>query len=106
MNDKLQVVLCTAPDSETAGSIAEALIAEKLAACVNVLPGITSVYRWQGAVEQAEEVLLVIKTGAGAWSRLEARIRALHPYELPEIIAVPIETGQQNYLDWIRESLT
>ena len=106
MNDKAQVVLCTTPDADTAGHIAEVLVMEKLAACVNIVPGITSVYRWQGAVENANEVLLLIKTDTGAWPRLEARIRSLHPYELPEIIAVPIEKGQQDYLNWMHESLT
>lgn len=105
MSSEVRVVLCTVPDPDTAGHIAEALVAEKLAACVNILPGITSVYRWQEAVENAAEVLLLIKTDSGAWPRLEARIRSLHPYELPEIIAVPIEQGQPDYLNWIHESL-
>jgi len=106
MNGEFQVVLCTAPDAETAETIATALVTDRLAACVNILPGVTSVYRWQGKIERDAELLLLIKTAAGSWSRLEQRIRSLHPYELPEIIAVPIQTGQENYLEWITSSLT
>ena len=105
MNDNLQVVLCTVPDTATAETIATALVTEQLAACVNIVPGITSVYRWQGAIEKDSECLLLIKTAARTWSGLEARIRALHPYELPEIIAVSLKTGQQDYLQWITDSL-
>ena len=105
MTDKLQIALCTVPDADTADSIATALVSEKLAACVNIIPGITSVYRWQDKVENADEYLLLVKTTARAWALLEARILALHPYELPEIIAVPIETGQQDYIKWITDSL-
>jgi periplasmic divalent cation tolerance protein len=105
MNDKLQVVLCTAPDADTAQTLATALVTEKLAACVNIIPGITSIYRWKGAVEQDTEQLLLIKTAAAGFQQLAARIRALHPYELPEIISVPIDTGQQDYIQWITDSL-
>lgn len=105
MNGEPQVVLCTVPDTDTAETIATALVTEKLAACVNIVPGITSVYRWKGAVENDAECLLLIKTSAHSWSALESRIGSLHPYELPEIIAVPIQTGQQDYLQWIKDSL-
>lgn len=103
--DKL-VVLCTVPDRGQAMQIAQALVEEQLAACVNVIPGLVSVYRWQDAVQQDEEVLLLIKTAQPVYLKLEQRIRALHPYELPEIIAVPIQTGQAEYLQWISDSLT
>ena len=106
MPTRLQVVLCTVPDRENAERIAETLVAEQLAACVNIIPGITSVYRWQGAVEKGEELLLFIKTRQDAYSALEQRIRALHPYELPEIIAVPIQTGQKDYIRWIESNIT
>jgi periplasmic divalent cation tolerance protein len=105
MNDELQVVLCTAPDADTAQTLATALVTEKLAACVNIIPGITSIYRWKGAIEQDAEQLLLIKTAAAGFQQLSARIRELHPYELPEIISVPIATGQQDYIQWITDSL-
>jgi len=105
MPAKLQLVLCTVPDRESAERIAEALVAEQLAACVNIIPGITSVYRWKGTLEKDEEFMLFIKTTQGTYKILEQRIRALHPYELPEIIAVAIQTGQKDYIRWI-ESCT
>jgi periplasmic divalent cation tolerance protein len=105
MGGEHQMVLCTVPDADTAGAIATTLVSEQLAACVNIVSGITSVYRWQGAVESAAECLLLIKTHAHSWPAIESRIQSLHPYELPEIIAVPIETGQQDYLQWITDSL-
>ncbi len=95
------VILCTCPDEETAARIAHKLVDEGLAACVNRLAGVVSTYRWQGRVEQDTEQLLVIKT---AWARIEAierRIGELHPYELPEVIAVPIDAGSEAYLQWV-----
>jgi len=105
MSADLQIVLCTVPDRETADMIAGALVTEELAACVNILPGVTSVYRWQGAVEQSQELLLVIKTRQAVWSMLEAQIQALHPYELPEIVAVPITSGEADYIQWLENSI-
>jgi periplasmic divalent cation tolerance protein len=99
------VVLCTLPDREHASQMANTLVEEQLAACVNLIPGLVSVFRWQGTVQQDEEVLLLIKTSQAVYPQLEQRIRALHPYELPEIIAVPIQTGQAEYLQWINNSL-
>lgn len=99
------VVLCTVPDRDHAGRIATALVEERLAACVNIVPGLVSVYRWQGAVHNDDELLLLIKTSADTYPRLETRIRALHPYELPEIISVPIQTGQADYLQWLTSNL-
>jgi len=101
----LQIVLCTTPDRESAELIANTLVTEKLAACVNILPGVTSVYSWQGAIEQSEELLLIIKTSQTVWPMLEAQIQALHPYELPEIVAVPIKTGEAEYIQWLENSI-
>lgn len=97
------VCFCTCPDPESAWRIADALVAERLAACVNVLPGLRSVYRWQGAIEHADEVLLLIKTVAGRRGALCERIVELHPYELPEVIAVEAHGGVPAYLDWVAE---
>ena len=72
---------------------------------VNIIPGLTSVYRWEGAVERSQEALLLIKSGEDSWLPVQERIRELHPYELPEIIAVPIQTGQTDYLQWISSCL-
>ena len=93
--------LCTAPDLATARALADALVGERLAACVNLLPGLESVYRWQGQVERGEEVLLLIKTTRTCLPALQARIVALHPYELPEVLAVESAGGLPAYLDWI-----
>jgi len=106
MSTNLQLVLCTVPNRECAEQIAEALVAEQLAACVNIIPGIASVYRWKGGMEKDEELLLLIKTSQGMYESLEQRIRTLHPYELPEIIAVSIQAGQKDYIKWIENSLT
>ncbi|RIH89796.1 divalent-cation tolerance protein CutA [Calidithermus roseus] len=98
------VVLCTVPDEDSAQSIAHALVAEGLAACVNVLPRLTSVYRWEGEVTSGEELLLIIKTRQERYAALEARIKELHPYTVPEIIALPIQHGSKDYLDWLIQS--
>jgi periplasmic divalent cation tolerance protein len=97
------LVLTNLPDRETALSMANTLIEEKLAACVNVLGECTSVYRWKGAVENAAEIPLLIKTAASRYAALEAAIRKLHPYELPEIIAVPLAHGLPEYLQWVAD---
>ena len=99
-NDKL-LLFTNAPDRDVAMRIARALVDARLAACVNVLSGCTSVYRWDGAVETAEEVPMIIKTRAGRYDEVEAAIRRLHPYELPEILAVPVVHGLSEYLEWV-----
>ncbi len=104
-SDPVIVVFCTLPDTDSAGRIAGILVEERLAACVNVVPGLISVYRWDGAVQRDEEVLLLIKTTQAVYGQLEQRMRVLHPYELPEIIAVPIQTGQADYIQWIKNTL-
>jgi len=88
------------PDAER---IARALVEERIAACVNIVPGITSIYRWKGAVEQEAELLLVIKTTGERVEQLKARLLQLHPYELPEVVVIPIVGGHQAYLDWLAE---
>lgn len=99
-----QIVLVTCPDNEVAGRLAATLVEERLAACVNVVGGIRSVYRWEGKVQEDAEVLLIIKTREALFAPLEARIKALQPYEVPEIIALPITQGSAEYLDWIAQS--
>lgn len=96
-----QLILTTCPDQALATTIAQALVDELLAACVNILPGVRSVYRWRGKTETAEEYLLVIKARTSAYDAIERRIRALHSYELPETIAVPIVAGAHAYLAWL-----
>ena len=106
MNDTL-LVLTNAPDAEIAERIARHLVEDHLAACVNRLAPCRSVYRWQGAVEEAEEIPLLIKTTAARYPEVEAAIRALHPYELPEVLAVRVERGLPAFLTWVaRETLT
>ena len=89
------------PDAASAEAIARALVAERLAACVNQVPGLRSTYRWQGQLEQASEVLLLIKTTSDRLDAMTARLRDLHPYELPELIAVEVRAGLPAYLDWV-----
>jgi periplasmic divalent cation tolerance protein len=97
------LVLTNLPDRETALTLAAAVIEAQAAACVNVLGACTSVYRWQGKIENAEETPLLIKTTAASYAVLEALIRRLHPYELPEIIAVPVARGLPGYLQWVAD---
>lgn len=106
MNDEPLLALCTCPDAATAERLASALVDERLAACVNILPGITSVYRWDGRVERDAEVLLLIKTVVARFEAVRERLVALHPYEVPEVIATPIAAGLPAYLDWIAACTT
>lgn len=96
-----RLVLCTCPDQECAARIAERLVEDRLAACVSLVPGLTSVYRWQGEVQRDAEVLLLIKTVAARLPALTETLRGLHPYQVPEIIALPIAEGLPDYLSWI-----
>jgi periplasmic divalent cation tolerance protein len=98
--------LSTCPDAETATRIARALVEERLAACVNRLPGVHSVYRWQAKVIDDAEVLLVIKTTSGRFEALRDRLVELHPYEVPELIAIEVSGGHGAYLDWIAATTT
>lgn len=98
------VVLCAVPAEFDAESLARDLVERSLAACVQVGPGVTSIYRWKGAVEKSSERLLVIKTRRELFGGVETAIRARHPYEVPEIIALPVSEGHAPYLDWISET--
>ncbi|MEE8321915.1 MAG: divalent-cation tolerance protein CutA [Gammaproteobacteria bacterium] len=98
------LVICTCPGPILAKQIAQDLVEKKLAACVNTFAGLHSYFRWGGKVDSAEEILLLIKTTPDRYQELEQRIKSLHPYELPEIIAVPISTGLPEYLAWIENS--
>jgi len=96
-----RIVLSTAGSPEEAARISRELVERGLAACVNLIPGLTSVYRWQGAIEEAAEVLLIVKTSAEKLSALEAAVRELHSYEVPEFLVLPVAGGSQPYLDWL-----
>ena len=107
MNEsQVLLVLTNLPDAGAAQRMADALVQSRAAACVNILASCTSVYRWQGKVETAHEVPLLIKTTRSAYVRLETEIRAQHPYELPEIIAVPVDAGLPAYLQWVEQETT
>ncbi len=95
------VVLVTAPTPDRAAEIARALVDERLAACGNVVPGLRSIYRWEGKVQEDEEALLLLKTTRGRFEALRERVVALHPYDVPEVIALPVEAGSAPYLAWI-----
>ena len=99
--EPLMLVLTNLPDREAARKLAESLVGAGLAACVNVMSECTSIYRWEGAVETASEVPVLIKTRAALYPNVEAFIRAHHPYQLPEVIALPLNTGLASYLAWV-----
>jgi periplasmic divalent cation tolerance protein len=99
------VVLSTFPSADKAAEIARALVDAKLAACVNVLPAVRSIYRWQGAVSDDSEVLAIIKTTAERYDQMAAMLASLHPYEVPEIVALPIAAGHAPYLAWLAASV-
>ncbi|MGB2604931.1 MAG: divalent-cation tolerance protein CutA [Candidatus Sulfotelmatobacter sp.] len=105
MTDK-RIVLITAGSEEEAQKIARALVERRLAACVNIIPQVVSIYRWQGKVEDDREWLLLVKTTAAAFKQVRRAIAELHSYDLPECICLTIEDGSANYLQWIAESVT
>ncbi len=100
-----QIIFCTCPDEPVAKKIATHLVKEKLAACVNIVPGLTSVYEWQGEIETASEQLLLIKSRQDFYPKIETAILEQHPYELPEIVAVPIAHALPQYLQWMDSCL-
>ena len=101
----LRLILCTFPDADQARAIGTTLIEEQLAACVNLIPGVESIYRWQGVLETSAEALAVFKTTATAYPAFETRLRALHPYEVPEIIALNPDQVTPAYARWVMDSV-
>ncbi len=104
MSHDALLVFCTVPDPDAGEQIGQRLVADRLAACVNIVAGLTSIYEWQGKIEREHEHLLLIKTTPARFAALESAIKAQHPYELPEIIAVPIDAASPEYLRWIIDS--
>ena len=100
---EILIVFTNLPDRAVAERIAETLVTERTAACVNILAECTSVYRWQGKTEHAGEVPLLIKTTRAAYPQLESALRKLHPYEVPEIVALPVNAGLPEYLNWVAQ---
>ena len=101
MDSKHLVVLVTVPSTEVAQEIANKLVSDKLAACVNILPRMMSIYTWDGEICEDSEILLIIKTQTNLFETLSAQVQKIHPYEVPEVIALPITTGSEKYLNWI-----
>lgn len=100
------LVISNTPDRASAERIATALVEKKLAACVNILAECLSIYRWEGKLERAGEVPLLIKTTRAAWPALQDALRELHPYDVPEIIALPVQAGLPDYLNWVLQEVT
>ncbi|MCI0444877.1 divalent-cation tolerance protein CutA [bacterium] len=100
------IILSTTGSEDEASKIAEHLVSNRLAACVNIIPSITSVYRWKGEMNTDREILMIIKTDASRFEEIKSAVRNLHSYETPELIAIPIQQGLQQYLDWITESVS
>ncbi len=100
------LVLTTLPNADAAGELSRTLVNEKLAACANVFPALRSIYRWQTKVQDENEVLVLFKTRQEQFERLKARILELHPYEVPEVLAIPVEQGYHAYLEWLAKETT
>jgi periplasmic divalent cation tolerance protein len=105
MNTDVLVVYVTTPDAAVAERLARALVEEELAACCSIVPGVRSIYRWEGRVQDDAELLLVIKTTAPRLDALARRVVALHPYAVPEVVALPVAGGHVPYLDWVRANV-
>jgi periplasmic divalent cation tolerance protein len=104
-DERARVVLVTLPDQAAAESMVDRLVAEGAVACGNILPGVLSIYRWQGRVERATEALVVFKTTAAGAEHLLRRVPELHPYEVPEVLVLPVETGHRPYVDWVVDNV-
>jgi periplasmic divalent cation tolerance protein len=100
-----RVVLVTVPSTDQGMDLARVLVEEKLAACVNLVPAVRSIYRWEGKVREDSEALLIVKTTSQAFERLRARLVSLHPYQCPEVLALAVDEGHRPYLDWVRASV-
>ena len=105
MDNSYLIVYCTVPDEKTAVAISKTVVTEKLAACCNIIPHLRSIYSWKGQICDDSELLLLMKSRSDVYGRLERRIRELHPYEVPEIIAVEINRGLDEYLNWVDENV-
>ena len=105
-DDGVVIVLLTGPSGEELQQLATRLVEERLAACVNILPGVTSVYRWEGRVERASEALGIVKTGRALVGRLQARVLQMHPYDVPEVLVIEPTGGSRAYLDWVLDSVS
>jgi len=99
------VVLCTCPDQATARQLAESLVGGNLAACVNILPEIRSIYRWRGEIQHDSEVMLVVKTSREIYPRLESWLCEHHPYDVPEVLALEVRAGSPDYLQWVLDEV-
>jgi len=103
MAEEVLVILTTWPDAEKARAAARVLIDERLVACANIVPAVEAIYRWEGNIETASEALMILKSTIGRYVELETRIKALHPYEVPEIVALPVSDGLIAYLRWVQD---
>jgi periplasmic divalent cation tolerance protein len=105
MSSQILVGMMTAPNRAVAEEIADRLVQEGLIACANIAADVTSVYRWQGAIERADEILVIMKTTDGQAGRVVTRVRELHPYDVPEVLFLPVTTGDHAYMSWVQESV-
>lgn len=105
-SDGVCLVWVTAPDAEQGASLGRALVEERLVACVNVVPGVRSIYHWEGSLQEDSEVLLIMKTAAARVGALTARVETLHPYDVPEVVAVDVAGGSAAYLEWVKGAVS
>lgn len=105
LSNAVVVVLTTAPDRAVAESLATHVVEERLGACANIVPGVTSIYRWEGTLQRDTELLLLIKTTAGSVRALRDRIVELHPYDVPEVLSLPVAEGHGPYVNWVADSV-
>jgi periplasmic divalent cation tolerance protein len=99
------IVICTSPSLEISNQLAEECVQKKIAACCNIIPGVKSIYEWEGKIEKSEEQLILIKSTEDNFKAIENTINAIHPYDVPEIISVKIDNGNEYYLEWINQTI-